>query len=792
MSALDRKLRRDLFAARGTLMAIMLVIVVGIACFVGLGSAHQNLKRSLQTYYARCRMADFWVSLKKAPLSEVRALEELPGVAELQPRITFAATIDLEAVAQPLNGEVISLPDQPRPILNDIVLRRGAYFTDERLEEVIINDSFARARRINPGDTIHVILNNRRQELFVVGTAISSEFLYTIAPGSIVPENDNFGILWIKRTFAEDTLDMDGACNELVGRLTEPYRDSPDLVLDEIERRLDPNGVFTTTPRADQSSHLFISDEIIGLRVTAIILPAVFLAVAALILNILMTRLAEQQRTIVGTLKSLGYSNRALTRHYLKFGVAVGVLGGLAGLVFGYVMAGWLTDLYTRYYEFPRLVNRIMPGVYGVGMIISIVFALLGTLYGVRRIVAMNPAEAMRAKPPVEGGAIWLERYRVIWKRLGFRWQMVLRSIWRNRFRAAIQVFASSLGCALILVTLALTLSIREGVQFQFDLLLRSDIDLVLEDDRDWGALLEARRLPGVNHAEAQFVVPCDLRSGPHTKRTSITGIAPDARLTVPHNAAGQRIPPPPTGLLLSNKLAELLDVRPGDEVTITPIRGDRRPRVAPVAQLIDTYVGLAAYADYDYLNRLVGEHAAVSTIQLDTQPGLEARLALFRAVKELPAVQAVNDIRQVKRNLDQTILESMRTSVVLLVLFAGAIYFGSILTTSLVALAERQREVATLIVSGFHKSTVGGIFLRESLIVNVIGALIGLPLGIWLLIVLLEQYDTEVFRMPLVLPATVPLVALIVSIVFTVSAHGLVQRAIARLNWREALNAKE
>ncbi|MHC4948692.1 MAG: ABC transporter permease, partial [Planctomycetota bacterium] len=192
MSTLDRKLRRDLSRSRATLAAIIVVIVVGVACFVGLASAYVNLERSYRSYYAACRMADFWVLVEKAPLPVVRGLTEVPGVAEIRARIVFEATIDLPDVPRPLTGRVLSLPARPAPVLNDIVLRRGSYFTDEHFAQVIVNDAFARARNIEPGDVIHVLLDGRRQRLYVVGTAISSEFVYQLAPGSFIPEPGNY------------------------------------------------------------------------------------------------------------------------------------------------------------------------------------------------------------------------------------------------------------------------------------------------------------------------------------------------------------------------------------------------------------------------------------------------------------------------------------------------------------------------------------------------------------------------------------------------------------------------
>ena len=202
---------------------------------------------------------------------------------------------------------------------------------DRRDNEVILNDAFARANKIYPGMWIHLLLNNRRQELFVVGTAISSEFTYLVGPGSFVPDAKRLGVFYLKQTFAEEVFDFQGACNQVLGRLAPQVRDRPEEVLRRAEILLDSYGVLAAVPLKDQPSNRFLSNEIMGLRAFGVINPAIFLAVAALVLNVLMSRLAEQQRVVVGTLKALGYSRGAIFWHFLKFGLAVGAFSGVTG-----------------------------------------------------------------------------------------------------------------------------------------------------------------------------------------------------------------------------------------------------------------------------------------------------------------------------------------------------------------------------------------------------------------------------------------------------------------------------
>jgi putative ABC transport system permease protein len=792
VTVLDRKLLRDLRRSRGLLAAITSIMAVGAACYVALGFAYRNLSGAKDRYYADCRMADFSIEVKKAPLAELAAIERLPGVVEVRPRIQFFATVDIERIAEPLNGIVLSLPDRREPTINDVLLRRGGYFTDTRDNEVIVNEKFARYHGLAPGHWIHLILNNRRQELFIVGTAVSSEFTYLVGPGSIMPDPEHLGVFYLKQSYAEDVFDFDGACNQVLGRLAPNVRDRPEETMRRAELLLDSFGVFTTVPLEQQPSNRFLSNEIAGLRAFGVIDPLIFLSVAALVLNVLMTRLAEQQRVVVGTLKALGYRDRQVFAHFLKFGLAVGVLSGVTGGLLGYWISFGMNGLYRKFFEFPTLVNRFYLDIFVQGMLVSLACSLVGSVHGARAVLRLEPAEAMRPKPPAQGGAIWVERFRAFWSSLSFAGRMTLRNLVRHRFRTAAGVFAAAMGSGMSVNALMLVEATSFLVDFQFHQIQRSDIDLAFKDERSAAALAEARQLPGVDRAEPMLSVGCTFVNGSHTYKSGITGLAADARLTVPRDLAGRRVRIPDVGLVMSRKLAQILHLERGDMVEVRPTKGLREPRRVPLAEITDSYVGLTVYADIDYLSRLVREESAVSGVQLAIDPRPASLAALNRELKRLPAVQSVSSRADTIANVQETLIKNQRVFIGLLCLFAGVIFFGSVLNSSLVGLAEREREVATLRVLGYSEWQVGNLFLRESLLVNTVGTLAGMPLGYLLNWGITVAYDTDLFRIPVVDPTQSCVSTFVLGTVFALIAHGLVQRAIFRMDWLEAMKTKE
>lgn len=792
MTALNRKLLRELARSWGLLLAIVSIMAVGVTCFVGMQSVYFSLSDARQSYYNQCRMADFWIDLKKAPLAEIEAVAQLPGIREVRPRIQFSVTVDLEEATDPINGLVLSLPNERKPVINDIVLRQGDYFTPRRQNEVIVNDAFARRHKLYPGETIHLLLNNRREELFIVGTAISSEFTYLLGPGSFVPDPEHFGVFYLKRDFAEEVFDMQGAANQIVGRFA-PGQES--LAADSLlkaERMLEPYGVFQTIPLKQQQSNQFIKGEIDQIGMFATIFPTVFLIVAALVLNVLMMRLTRQQRTIIGTLKAIGYTNQQIFLHYLKFGLLVGVVAGVLGGIGGYLDSMLITTMYGWYFQFPRLDNVVYPTTYATGIGLSLACSWFGSWYGARSALKLAPAQAMRPEPPKQGRGILLERIGLIWNRLSADWRMIVRNVFRARVRTGMSIFSAAMGASLMVNGFMLVQATRFLLDFQFNQLAKSDIDLTFHEARGIDALDEVRRLPGVDAAEPLLGVSCTLIHGPYQRKSAVTGILPNARMTTPRDAKLSPIRLPESGVLLTQRLAEILHVSPGDRITMVPVKGDRRPVDFIVADVADSYLGMAAYADIRALSAAVGEEAALTGAQLQVDNNPRHLLELYHELKQMPGIQAVSARRDMIKNLTDTLLTNQRIFISILVTFAGVVFLGSIVNASLISLAERTSEVATLRALGYGPWRIGSLYLRESLLTTLVGTALGIPGGAYLTWLMANSYENDMLTLPVVSAPWVWQAALGLAILFTLLAHSIVQLSIHRMNVVEALKVKE
>jgi len=777
---------------KGAILALVLIMTIGAGVYILMASVYRDLDGARARYYHNQRVADFYVDFKRAPAHIVTEVAAMPNVKAVRGRVYLGVLVDLPTLNEPITGTVISMPVDPVPVINDVLMRTGTWFSHKDADEVILNYSFAEANGLRPGSRIKVMLLDKQHDLLVVGTAQSPEFVYLMpADGGIAPDPERFGVMYMPERFLQEACDLDGAYNQLIGQVYNNSDTAVDNTLTLIEDRLDIYGVTNTIPARHQASFKFLKDELTGLKVTSTVMPCIFMGVAALVLNVLIGRMVVQQRTTIGTLMAIGYSSGAVMRHYLGFGALVGLLGGLTGLVFGLCFQGPYDRLFQRFYTLPTIEPRVYPHILAIGVGVSVVFAIAGTVKGVSAAAKLEPAEAMRPPPPEKGGTVLPERIPAFWNHLPFRWKMIMRAVFRNPFRSSVGIFASMISTALVLAALSMVDSLDYLMQYEFDQVSHQDFTVTLRDPRGRQGPSEVNGLPSVAATEPQLAVVCDLSNGPHSRRLAVTGLPPENRLYTPLDDQGQPIVIPDQGLVLVRKVAEILNVQPGDTVRLRPLIARRMEVTAPVVGVVDTFLGLGAYADITYLNRLIGEEFSANVVLGQVYRGSDST-QFVTDLKERPTVVGISRRVRVFLQLEETFGKMMGAMIGVMVLFAGLIAFGSVLNATLVSLSERKRDVGTLRVLGYSAIESARIFSGESFLLNGIGALLGLAAGAVLTHLLALAYDTELYRWPVTIyPSQLVLTLAIIAAIITV-AQLIIYRLIQKLDWLSALMIKE
>jgi putative ABC transport system permease protein len=746
VSSLNQKLVRDLFHLRGQVIAVALVVACGIATYVTMRSSYYSLIASRATYYEEYRFADVFAQLKRAPESLKAEIQRIPGIATAQTRVVFEVTLDVPGLEEPATARLVSIPEWRTPILNDIYIRQGRYVEPGRRDEVLVSEAFAEANELQVGQVLGAVINGRWEEMRIVGVALSPEYVHEIRAADVFPDRRRFGILWMSRDALGPAFDMEGAFNNLTVSLAPGASEAE--VIDRIDELLERYGGLGAYGRDEQESDRFLADEIEQDRITGIIIPSIFLGVAAFLIHMVLSRLVATQREQIAVLKAFGYRNVAVGIHYLKFALVSVLAGTMVGTALGVWFGAALADVYKQFFRFPALKFEVGLETAGLAIVISAGAAFLGAILAVRRVVALPPAEAMRAEPPASFHPGLLER-------LGFQKlfsptaRIIVRNIGRRKWKAALSIFGIALAVAVLVVGRYSFDALNYIIEVQFRTAQREDATITFNNPRRSRARFDVTHLPGVLRAETFRTVPARLRFEHRSKRAAILGIMPDGELRTLLDRDLMRVDLPSEGLMLSTKLAEVLGAHPGDTITVDVLEGERPVRRVPVCRLVDEWIGMSAYMDARALNRLLQEGETVSGAYLAIDPRFATQL--YSLIKQTPAVAGVAFREKMLASFLETVAQSLTISTTVLIVFACVIAFAMVYNSARVALSERGHELASLRVLGFTQREVSVMLLGEQALLTLAAIPLGFAVGLGICALLAQLMNTELYRMPLV-----------------------------------------
>lgn len=788
MSTLDRKLLRDLWQMRGQAAAITLVILCGVATYVMFVAIHESLRATQDDYYRQYRFADVFVSLKRAPETMRERIAALPGVAAIETRVMAGVMLDIEGFPDPVNGTLLSLPDEGGPTINALFLRQGRLVRPYVSDEIVIGEPFAKAHDLHPGDTLRVVINGRRSVLTIVGIALSPEFIHEIRPGSMLPDYQRYGIMWMGRDALGRALDMDGAFNSVVLRML-PGASERDLI-DRLDALLDPYGGQGAYGREDQHSHRFLTEEFRGLETMSRIFPVIFLAVAVFLLNVVVNRLIGMQRIQIAMLMAFGYSGAAIAWHYLKLVVIIVLLGAAGGLALGAWLGHLMARIYQDFFHFPYMTFTLSPRVGIEAVAASLAAATFGTIAALRRVSRLQPAVALQPEPMPRYRRSIVERFGFM-RRLSQPNRMILRHLSRHPLKSAITVLGIAAAASITMSARFQGATVDYMVNVQFQLAQRDDIAVTFIEPTSLRARHELAALDGVRAVEVQRSVPVRLRAGHRSYRTAIIGLDPGGDIQRVLNTSLRPITPPAEGILLTDYLGSMLGVGPGDTVLVEVLEGARPRREVVVAGLVREYMGLSAYMERSALNRFMREGPAISGAWLAVDDDAELQ-RIYRRLKDSPRIAGVTLRKEEMAGFDRMMQESMLFYTTIALLFSVIIAFGVVYNSARIALTERSRELASLRVLGFTRGEISYILLGELAVLTLFALPLGAAAGWGLCWFLAQGMQSELYRVPLILNADAYAFSAATILVAAVISGVIVRRRLDRLDLVAVLKTRD
>lgn len=787
MRTLDRKLLRDINRMKTQAVAIALVVASGTALFVGTATTSRALTLSKQRYYDDHRFADVWSHLARAPEGVVGRLAAIPGVEAVEGRLVAQGVVDLPTVEEPVSGLFVAIPPKPGHALNDIYIRRGRHVEANGADEALVGEAFAEKQGLRPGDGLWAVVAGRRVYVHLVGIAISPEFIMQIQPGVLVPDDRRFAVLWMSRDRLEELLDLRGAVNDVALRLTAGANERK--VIKAVDRLLEPYGGQGAFGRANQPSHVMLEAHITPVAAMAAVVPAVFLAVAAFLVNVVLTRLVATERAQIGMLKAFGYGNARLARHYLLLACMIGGAGLILGLPAGAWLGRRMSEWFATFFRFPTLVFRVEPNVLFIAAAAMLGSSALGALGALRSVAGLVPTAAM-APPAPTYAPTPLDRLGAITRLRGPALRMIMRNINRHPLRALCSSGAMAVAIAIVVLGNFTGDAMDRVLDVQYQFAEHQDLSVSLANARSLDQGTGFEQIPGVRVAEPYRAVAARLVTAGRAQDLTIVGLRPSSRLRHIVQANYERMSVPPDGVVMSRWLAAGAGVRVGQYVALDIREGRRRVVTARVVGLVDEPLGTNAYMDLQALGRLLEEPNTFSAVNVLVDPASARQL--YAALKRAPEVLGVEFRRGDITNFRDMGDDSVRFMRRIETLFAVIIAFGVVYNTARIALAERAYELATLRVLGFTRSEISKMLLGEIAALAAPAIPAGCALGYAMAAALSGAVSTELFRMPVVVGPRTYVLAIAVFAVAGLGSALIVRRRLDRLDMAAVLKARE
>jgi putative ABC transport system permease protein len=756
-SVLNKKLLRELMEIRFQVFSISLVVAIGVAVLFGFSSTHLSLKKSRDLFYERNEFPDLFFSSKKAPDAVAEEISKLPGVERFETRLEFEALLTLPKFDEPAVGHFVSLANDETKRMSRVHILRGRRPRHNAHQEIVISEGFFKAHGLRLGDEFSATLNARSYTLKIVGVGVSPEHVFALPPGSPMPDDLHYCVVWIPREALSTAYDMRSSFNSATVKL----QSGANLrsALSRLDLRLKRYGGSGGYTRVDQTSYVYLREELKQLEIQAYTIPMVFYLVAAFILNIVMSRMVRSQRGEIATYKALGVSDLRISFYFFQMAAVIVLLGALLGIALGYWIGKSMMQLYGLYYHLPELTYTFSATSMLTAIFLALVASLAGVLSSLKGVFSLAPAEAMRPPAPANYRlGFWEKAFQVY--EVSPKNKMVLRSLVSNPLKTLMVGLGLSFSVVIKITGLFWSDSLDNLLLNQYTFGQKQTGTISLAQDSPTSAVGEVLRLPGVLEAEGYRSAAIKVRFHTRTENAVIRGFPQDFKLTGLVDMEMREFELSPSDLVLSQILAKKLEVEIGDTLEIE-LREGHKPKLSlHVSRIYDGLSGAEILTSRKNLSRILLSQDRVDQILFRS---LSDPSELYIALKNLPQVLSISFRKSALQFFEENSAKFLLVFAFILSAFAGAIGFGVAFNSMRVALAEKAWELSTLRILGFYEreafATLAGEVLVLMLVFTPLGCLFGRYFAEWLLV----NMSMESFRIPFVILPSTYLMAIVI-----------------------------
>jgi putative ABC transport system permease protein len=780
------KTLRDLRASLAQTIALIVIVMLGVASFVATVAAYRDLNTSYNRTYDDLFFADVTFAVQGAPQTVANELRDLEGVEEVFGRLVIDTGLELPdrngEDLDPIRARLIGLSAPDFPKVNNVLVLEGRYFDSADESAILLDTHFSKYFALGPGDTVSPILNGMRLDFPVVGVVASPEYLM-VSPSrqEIIPSPRSFGVFFLPLEILQEKLGAQGMVNDIAIRLEKDADES--AVVKRVQEKLAPFRLTSTTLRADQPSNYGLKADVEQFREVAYLLPTVILLVAAISVYVMLGRQVRAQTPQIGLMKALGYSDVTVMGHFLLYALVIGVLGSVAGVLLGLPLGKWITELYAAELGIPIIETRFYPDLILVGVALSLVATIVAAIapsYGAARLL---PAKAMRFDPAiaqVKGHVSFLERI----VHLPLMLRLPLRSVFRVRRRSLTTALGIIFSYVLILMVWGLLDSIEFFFTENYEIIERWDVSVSFASVQLPAIQETILEWDGVKAVEPILQVPATLMIGSVSEDILLTAFDPNQEMHILQlldgTTANQALDD--GRLVIATGLANLLDISEGDRVTIETPFGMQVFILGPTTDEMMNAVAYLSMAEVQ--ERLHAPTIPYNGLYLtvdDSQSG-QIKLSLYN-LPDVVAVQRKADLVTDMSGFMGLFYLLIGIMMAVAVLMAFALLFNAMT----VSVLERKREFATMRSIGSETSRIAALLFAEDLILWLVTLVPGLLLGHWMALQVGTAFSADLFTFNIVVaPSTYVFTAAGILLTMLLATLPAI-RQVNRLNLAEA-----
>jgi len=714
-----KNILRGVMKNRGSYIGAACIIAFGTFFYIGMMDMTYNLQDQLKLYYQQSNFADVFAVVSKIPEEKLRDIEGIKGIHTAFGRLTQDVRILSDQQSEIVTVHLMAYSSEDT--LNLIHLDPNQKVSNN---QIYLGKKMREAYGYATGTNLQLLIKGKAVDFTLSGDCSSAEYIYLVPPaGSNMPDAELYDIACVDKDFLEKELGMSGLVNEL-GFTLEPgytYDDVRYALMDYLE----PYGVKSLSERKEQASYKTVNQDISGFVVQAVAFMLMFTVISIFMLYVMLKKIVSQDRTLIGTMKAMGFHNKELTLVYLWKGAIVGAAGAvLAGLLAVFFTSAQLSQ-YTAVYSLPDMEVTVYWETRLIGLIVSIAAGVLAVYSGVRGIAKITPAEAMRPAEP--SGTISLNFHERINRHLSVMHKIGLRSMVRNPLRSFVIALAIAFPFGTSAVLLSFDGILNQIFGEQFTEVHTYDIQLSLDHYVPYHeAVAAGMQLDGVVSSEAITAFPVQLTNGNQVQQVMLSGYGEDSRMDRIMDWNKTYYDPPDDSLILGKNLADKLRVKEGDLIEIYNPQLLRKAVKIPVKRVIKESIGGGCYLSAEGIRKYFNTDMISNQIVLKVQTGeLDTVKEQLLKTNRITTVVDGERLRDASRMQVQSMVGMMNTFAIVTVV-SGLILIYNIL---MINVRERQIEYGTLKILGVTIEEFRSMIMFEQIVYFLLGIIMGFPI---------------------------------------------------------------